>query len=298
MSEIPVWSCEFAPQSDAGSPALDNLSVGTRFALKCHGDIAVHWDKSVPTTFSFAKPEDEFSLAVLEVVRQEPNEIDLEVTAYKAGKHEPEYLRVLQSKGTANEQGFEFTKPKWEVHSVLDPKQPAQPFGAYGPWSLSLPMWFWLALALILVAFFYFIYGRVQKFQQKRRMREELARHKTAVLPLHQFYKDCRNLRRRLFDAKTPADFTLIAGDLNREFRLYVLRKFEIPTLDWTNSQILRELKKRHRITYMQAGDPLRQVLRELTKLGARDNLNAQDLEQVQRMSLDAAERLDLGGHA
>jgi hypothetical protein len=301
MSEVPVWNCEFAPETagegtSGSGVALDSLTVGAHFDLKCHGDIPVQWDKSAPTTLAFAKPEDEFTLAILTVKRQEPNEIDLVVTAYKAGQHNPDYVRILQSKGTAEEKGIEFAKPSWDVKSVLDPKQPAQPIGPYGPWNLTLPMWFWLVLAIVIMALVYFIFSRFKKFQQKRRLREELARHKTAVLPLHQFYKDCRNLRRRVFDAKYASDYTTIAGDLNREFRLYVLRKFEIPTLDWSNSQILRELKRRHRHTYAQAGEPLRQALRELTKLSARSNLTAQDVEQVQRMSLDAAERLDTGG--
>jgi hypothetical protein len=296
MSDVPVWNCEFAPVARQGATALDSLTVGSRFLLKCHGDIPVTWEGKTPPTLVFAKEEQDFTLAILNVFQQTPNAVEYEVTAYKPGQHKPEYVRVMQGLGTATEKGFEFDKPTWTVQSVLPPKQQAQPYGPFGQWNLALPLWFWLTILLVLAAIIYAIVRQVRRYTQRRRMLEELARHKTAVLPLHQFYKDARNLRRRLIDAKAQPDFAAIASDLNREFRLFVLRKFQIPTLNWSNPQILRELRRKHRANYNYAGDALKQTLRELSKLGSRGNLTVHDLEQVQRMSLDTAERLESTG--
>src|SRR5690349_9894755 len=149
MSDTPLWTCEFIPKT--GGPALDSLTVGARFNLKCHGDIAVNWDQNEVPHLKFAKEDETYSLAILNVVQQTPNDVQLEVTAYKAGDFHPEYIRVLQGGGTA-EKGFETSNPKWQVKSVLDPKQPPQPYGPIGPWSLGLPLWFALVVGIMMLA--------------------------------------------------------------------------------------------------------------------------------------------------
>lgn len=303
MSDIPVWNCEFAPLTGEGTVKLEDLTVGAKFLWKCHGDIAVQWDQQKPTQMGFAKPEDAYTLHILSVIRQDPNDVQYEVTAYKAGEHKPEYLRVLQGKGTVSERGFEAQKPTWTVRSVLDPKQQPQPFGPLGPWSLSLPAWWTASLIIGLLLLAYIIVRRLRKISQRRRMLEELQLHKTALPPLHQFYRDARQLRRRLHTVNDVTELKRISDDLDRDFRLYILRQFQIPTLDWSNQAILSDLRKRHRKTYMQASEPLKRTLRELMKLKARENVAVGDVEQMHRMSLDAAERLETAraqerGHA
>src|SRR4051812_36370244 len=95
MSDVPVWSCEFAALTGEGAGELSALTVGAKFAMKCHGDIAVAWDETAPH-LAFAKPEDSYSLAILKVTQQGANDAQYIVTAYKAGEHNPEYVRVLQ----------------------------------------------------------------------------------------------------------------------------------------------------------------------------------------------------------
>lgn len=296
MSDVAVWNCEFAPSSESGGANLDALTVGARFLMKCHGDIAVSWGSGAVPKLVFAKPEDEYSLSLLKVIRQEPTAVEYEVTAYKAGEHAPEYVRVLADVGSAEARGFEFTSPRWKVASVLKPQQPPQPVPPFGPWDLSLPLWFVILVGVVVLLVVAMIVRTVRRFNQRRRMLEELGRHKTALQPLHQFYRDARHLRRRLHDAKQPSDLTAISTDLNREFRLYVLRRYQIPTLDWSNAAILAELRRRHRATYDQSGESLKRTLRELTKIVDRTNLAPHDVEQVHRMSLDTAERMDVGG--
>lgn len=304
MSDIPapIWSCEFFPLKDeVGAAALDGLTVGAKFGWKCHGDLAVQWPSQAIPKVTFAKPEDVHSLAILKVVRQDPNDVQYVVTAYKAGEHAPEYARVLLASGTGTEVGFEATAPKWTVKSVLNPQTPAQPYGPLGPWQLSLPLWFIIGAILFLIILAVSIYRKVRKYNQRRRMLEDLKRHSTAMRPLHQFYRDARQLRRRLNNVKEPSELGLISADLDREFRLYIVREFQIPALEWSTQAILKDLRQRHRKTYQGAGEPLRRTLRELSRLKSRSNIATQDVEQMQRMSLDAAERLQNAspkGHA
>jgi hypothetical protein len=291
MNEAPVWNCQFAPRSGEGAEALDALTVGSRFAWKCHGDIGVAWDQK-PFRLVFAKNEDQYTLSILKVLRQDPNDVEFEVTAYKPGEHKPDYVRVLQGQG-AEEKGFETAHPTWVVHSVLDPKQPPQPYGPFGPWSLHLPLWFIMIVALVAALIVGAVVRFVRKSTQRRRMLEELQRHKTVLPPLHQFYRDTRQLRRRLHNVKEPTELKQIGVDLDRDFRLYVLRRFQIPALEWSNGDILKDLRRRHRKTYLETHEPLKRTLRELMKMKERPQLAANDVEQMQRMSLETAEKLD-----
>lgn len=297
MSDVPLWNCEFFPLKGEGAAELDALTVGTKFGLKCHGDIAVNWDQSQPQVV-FPKEEQQYSLAILKVVRQDPNDAQYDVTAYKAGESKPEYLRVIQGKGSNSERGFEIAQPKWSVKSVLDPKNPAQPFGPVGPWSLSLPLWIVIAFFLAVALIVYFTVRKLRRMSQRRRMLESLKLHKTALPPLYQFYRDARQLRRRLHTVKDEAEFKKISEELDKEFRLFVLRQFQVPAFEWSNRAILEDLRRRHRKTYARSADALRKTLRELGKLKSRQQVTQNDLEQMYRMSLDTAEKLNPeGGH-
>src|SRR4051812_41678252 len=100
------------------------LTVGAKFLMKCHGDIAVNWDQAPPPAVTFPAKEQMYSLHILQVLQQDPNDTQYVVTAYKAGDFQLEYLRVLQS-SAGGEKGFEVSLPKWTVKSVLDPQKPA-----------------------------------------------------------------------------------------------------------------------------------------------------------------------------
>lgn len=300
MSDVPVWNCEFATLpagADRPRTAADdigNLTVGAKFMMKCHGDIAVTWDQTAPH-FAFAKGDEQYSLYLLKVMRQDPNDAQYLVTAYKAGEHAPEYVRVLQGVKDA-EKGFEFSKPKWAVKSVLDPKQPPQPYGPFGPWNLHMPLWFMISLLIFAALAIFLIVRKARKMGQRKRMLEELKLHATAMPPLHQFYRDARQLRRRLHTLKESSELQQISQDLDKNFRLFVLRRFQIPTLQWSNRAILEDLRRRHRKIYRASGEPLKKTLRELDKLKARAVMEPQDVEQLYRMSLDTAEKLENAG--
>ncbi|NJL24903.1 MAG: hypothetical protein HC902_06840 [Calothrix sp. SM1_5_4] len=196
---VPLWSCEFAEASGQGASRLSDLTVGAKFELKCHGDLAVDWagGDERPVRVAFAKEDENYSLVVLKAESLAPREARLLVTSYKAGKHAPEWVRVLQG-----DKGFEFGKPQWEIKSVLKPGEQVQPYGPFGPWTLSLPLWLILLAVAVVTVLVYAVVRRVRRHHQRKRLLEELGRHRTALSPLHQFYRDSRTLRRRVDGAK------------------------------------------------------------------------------------------------
>jgi hypothetical protein len=284
---LPVWNCTFAKSTEPSAVDLNALTVGSKFSMSCKGDIAVAWGEG-PLNVQFPKKEDSYTLQILKSEKLDPNEAVLVVTGYKAGKHNPDYVRVTQGA-----LGFEVAKPAWEIKTVLKQGEQPQPYPPYGPWSLGFPMWIVIAVLIALALIGLMIFRAVRRHTQRNRMLAELARHKTALSPIHQFYRDARQLRRRLNVAQDKAEYKAVADDLNRDFRLYVLREFQIPTLDWSDRAIAEDLRKRHRRVYQTAGDSLKRALRELARMKAQAEVKPTDVEQLHRMSMDAAERIE-----
>lgn len=284
MSEVaapalPVWKCELGEMND--------LTVGSKFTARCQGDIPVEW-KEGPLTVAFADKEQAYTLFVLDAPKLEANTAELVLTAYKAGDHQPEYVRIVQG-----EHGFEWQKPAWKVQSVLKQGEKQEPYPPYGPWGLSIPVWVLVAAILTLVLAAVLIARFLRRRSQRNRMLADLEKHKTALSPVHQFYRDARNLRRRLHHLKTSEEVSEVAKDLNHEFRLYILREFQIPTLDWSNREIMADLKKRHPRVFKKAGNTLSKTLRELVGLREQKDILLKDVEQLYRMSLESVEKLD-----
>jgi hypothetical protein len=290
MSEaLPVWNCKFSPLPGEGAPQMNELTVGSKFAMSCQGEIPVEWKQEAGVEARFAKKEESYTLYVLKAEKLSSNNAELTVTAYKPGKHAPEYIRIVQG-----DKGFEALKPTWEVQSVLPKDQPPQPYGPFGPWSLDIPYWIFGALAILLCLIGFLVVRKLRKITQRRRMLEELALHKTALSPAHQFYRDSRTLRRRLNGAGTTEELRTISSDLNKDFRLYVLRQFQIPALEWSDRAIVEDMRKRYRLVHREAAEPLRRTLRELGRIVTQPNPLLPDVEQLHRMSLEAVEKIEL----
>lgn len=288
MSEaLPVWNCTFGKSTEPNPVEMNALTVGAKFSMACKGDIAVDWTEA-PVSLRFPKKEDSYTLQILKTDKLGANEALFVVTGYKGGAHNPEYIRIVQG-----ERGFEVAKPAWEIKSVLKKDQPPQPYPPYGPWGVAFPLWILVAIGLTALFIAILIYRTVRRYNQRSRMLLELGRHKTALSPIHQFYRDARGLRRRLNVARENDERKSLADELNRDFRLYVLREFLIPTLDWSDRAIAEDLRKRHRRVYDQAGDHLKRALRELSRMKAQDEVKQTDVEQLHRMSMDAAERIE-----
>lgn len=276
---LPIWTCEFK--------GTENLTVGSLFKLNCHGEIEVAWNQD-PLKAVFPAKDFDYALVVLKSDQLSPKAVELTVTSYRAGQLKPEYIRIVQG-----EQGFEFSKPDWTVQSVLKPNEQPKPYPSFGPWNLPLPVWFLASVALVLAIIGYLIFRTIRRYNQRTKMLVDLEKHRTALSPLHQFYRDSRNLRRRLHNVKQTDELTALTSELDREFRLYVLRQFKIPTLDWTDREIIRDMKKRHRKVYYRVREPLRKTLRELSKLKGQKQVLFKDVEQLHKMSLDTVEKID-----
>ena len=289
---VPIWSCTFAdPQT--GSDKLDNLTVGSKFAMSCRGEIPVEWEKTAPTV-SFAKPEDEFSLVILRDEKLDAKEALFTVTGYKPGEHKPEYIRILQG-----ERGFEVAHPTWTIKSVLKPNEEAKPFGPFGPFSVALPLWVWgaLALILVLIAVRGVAWGRDR--WRRRNIKAQLKLHATPLTPAHQFYRDARAIRKRLHAVVGVEDLKAILGELDQSFRRLLLRQYKIAALEGGEAVVIGEMRRRRAKVLAAVNPELGQMLRELGRLMSQPTITLSDVEQLHRMSVTCAEKIErVGGGA
>jgi hypothetical protein len=285
VSEVPVWTCEFAGVAD--DKGMDHLTVGDRFRMSCHGDIAVAWSADVPRV-QMPKPEQDFTLAVLSAEKLDPHAVQLTVTGYRPGDHAPEYVRILQG-----DKGFETEKPKWKIESILQPSEkPPSPFPSEGYFSVLPPLWFVVVLLLTIIAA---IVGAILwgvRWYRGHQFKAELRSHQTALPPVRQFYRDSRALRRRLNQAG-PSELPTVVADLNREVRKLLLRHFEIPALTYSDAATVKAITRRHGRESAGYAPLLRKTLRELTRALTNASVNAADVDQLIRMSVDLAESLE-----
>lgn len=282
----PLWRCSFdqVPPDIGGAP-LDQLTVGAKFQMNCQGEIAIPWKDGEPQIV-FAKPEEEkYSLVILKTVRKEERATSYIVTSYKAGEHNPEYLRVL-----TGDQGFETSGLQWAVQSVLPKDKKPEPYPSRGPFLMPLPIWIWGFVLLGVLLIGWVGWRLVRRTRQRRKVREILSGHASALPPHTQFHKDLRQIKKAIESQTEPVE---TSAKLDTEFRLYLLRAFEIPTLDWSDSEILRDLKKKNHALYASEAKRLAKCLRELGQLRKNPDVKAHDLEQMFKLCRDTVDRIE-----
>lgn len=289
----PAWTCVFQESTDPGAAKLETWTVGNKYLLSCSGPLVPELDKE-KIKFFFADPSQEYALHPLQTVVLNPQQAQLVVTGYKPGDYKLENLLV-----TDGTHGFRIEKLEWKIGSVLegDPQQQQQqqPIPPFGPFTLGFPWWYygaWALLALLVV----FVLGRkIRRYFMRKKLIESLAAHATALSPYNQLNKDIRILVRATpFDQReTLPDFVAKMEEL---FRLFLVRRLTIPALQWSDREIIGDLRKRHREVFDDTAVDMRKLFSEYRKAkGAPDKLSRLDAEQLLEMSRRVAEKIEQG---
>ncbi|MDZ4661845.1 MAG: hypothetical protein SGJ18_09540 [Pseudomonadota bacterium] len=254
-----AWTCKAEP--------IEGLTVGQKYIVECSGD-SVQWAEK---ELSVSIPESQkYQLKILKFEDVTNTNVKFIGVSYQAGDITLEKI-ILKDK---SENSVVLGAWTIKVDSVIKGKP--EPFGPFGPFLMSWPMWLWLALALVFLAVSSLL-GRLY-YLKKRKL--EWARivnqHSTALLPYHQFYKDTRKILR------ADEDERLRLKKLEESFRLYFLRELEVPTLEEEPKWILKHLEKRN--VQMDKGlrDEFLQVFREIRRAGeSQQNFASKDTEQI-----------------
>ena len=277
LSSLPLWKCRIG-----GKPGEGQWTVGEIFNLECEGPRV----EFLSTDLQFkSKDESQYKLCILEVLEDSGYRLQLKATSYNAGSHRFEKLYIV-------DQGEEMVRIEplgFDVKSVI--KNPMQkPFGPVMAVKLPYPSWLWMTFVLFFfTGVFCFLFWWRRKVQMLRVI-EELKQHNTALGPFNQLNKDLRHLERESAFKKTDqwsnSKKQSYIESLDHVFRMYLLREFYVPALDWSSSLVIKTLSSQDKRYYRQYGGSLKKFLQELDR-AKRDfeKIRDQDCRQLTRMA-------------
>lgn len=293
LNELPVpdgqWSCEL--QKDQVD--LSALQVGDLFRLHCEGD-ALGVKLNEQAQFLFQQKKSKNTLKIIEVTYSDYQKLQAKVTGYKPGNYtEAKWVITDGTTVIASTQALE-----WKVNSLFTQKNPPpeKPIGPMGPLGLSYPWWYWggiggAVLAVILIGAF-----RWRKSWKRKKLIEGLKEHQTALGPYNQFHKEIRLITRKISYSGHGHDVapTVALAEIEKSFRLYLMRQFLVPAEEWSDREILKDIKKQRRKLYEELSDPIQKLLKEYRSLKKSQKLNLHDCQQLTQMTRRVVDKIDV----
>lgn len=281
-------------------PGLEpnDLTVGRVFDLECTGPwpADVQPDRLRVFTEKTDKPggpRDDLMLKILDGKAVAKDTIQFKVTSYVAGKVQIPAL-VL----TDGARKFQAGPLNFEVRSVLDPQQPKQePYGPFGPLSMSIPLSWWIGLLVFILCLLGLLLTRVRRRLQRRGLLRRLKEHDSALSPSAEFYNRMRRLRREhgLFAgfAARPGEAAEVTKELEAMFRVYFMREFRVPALEWNDKALLRAFRHEHKMFFDEVGADIQKLFKEFGAAKASAKVDAKDAIQLSDATRTIVERIE-----
>ncbi|MCB0356917.1 MAG: hypothetical protein KDD40_07915 [Bdellovibrionales bacterium] len=286
MTAKATWSCELTSREEKNT-------VGAMQDLHCSGD-AVSDLNLEKVQIVFAEKDKDYSLYILNKKHIDSQSLNFVVTSYKAGKFDNPLFII-----TDGEQAIKVDSLSWNVESVLKSQQ-EQPEPSFGPFELSMPWWYWTSLWGAILLVFFIVLFKIKKLWDRKKLIEELSTHATALTPFNQFNKDLRTqvkdwqqkeLTEKVRNEEEWRRNLLEATE--KSLRQYLMRELLIPTLEWADSEILREIKKRHPKVFNEASLEIKKTLLEIQQAKkAKNKITYLDCEQLVNMTRNLSEKI------
>jgi hypothetical protein len=286
---VAKWECTLS-QLDGGE--LTELTVGQELMFNCQGNYVdgLHRDFSLAIYDKKGKPQKYF-LHRLETLSSSETDLKAKVTSYRAGTFKDVPVRILMSNG----QQIEVQPPlSWSVKSVIE-KPEQKPYGAIGPIELAMPFWYWgiflVGGGLILL----FLIRVFRKRMDRKKLLEDLARHGTALSPFNQLNKDLRKVSRALSyfneETLTVSQAHEYMAEIEKEFRLFLIRELSVPALNWSNKEILKEIERYHPKVAYERNSEISRLLAEFNRAkNSERKLGHTDCHQLLAMVVTVAD--------
>jgi heme exporter protein D len=276
INDLPKWNCRVE-----GTPQDEQWTVGEVFYLICNGPKAEFYSKEIGTK---EKGKTEYHLKILDVKKQTPTSLEAQATTYVPQPHEFNKLFLTDQ----NVEVVRVEPFKLPVKSVI--KQKGQkPYGPFFAMKLQYPFWIWLVLAAFVIVTLIFTLLRLNRRAQMKKVIDELKQHNTALGPFNQFNKDLRTLSRQyIFSDESWSEHKKLnyVERLDEIFRMYLLREFYIPALDWNSSLVVRSLSKEDKKRFPVYGGGLKKFLSELDRARKdSDKIQVHDCKQLTQMA-------------
>lgn len=273
-----AWNCNLSKNTD--------ITVGEKLTLSCTGSTE-GINKEALQIKDAQLTEETPALSLLEVNSFDPSKLEFTVTSYRTGDHKSDQVVFYDGKNKIPLEGF-----NWKLNSVIkqDPTSPPQAFGAFPMWQLSYPIWFWVLLALVLSLIFGVPYLQFKKIKNRKKAFDDLKNLETAMGPLDAFFKSVRRMEKALeVDHVSPRGF---ADQIDKDLRIFLSRRMQIPAHIWAVGQILKEIKKKYPKLYRDHGEDIKKYFSEFTK--TKDDIQKKDCMYLMERTQKLTETIDL----
>lgn len=256
-----------------------NLTVGRPFRLSCDGE----WPELNLAGIELRVADtDKHKLVLLKIEKKSGSSYELLVTSYKSGAIEVKAPQLI-----SGETSVVLSDLKFDVVSVLkkEQKEPQEPFGPMGPIVIGYPYWMWIAITLFLVTLGTLIFLKVRSRIRRRKWLDDMRLHESALTPIAQLGKSLRNAQRNLVMT------TEYLHHLEKDYKFFLARQYEIPTFMLSNPQILKDLKKNHRLVYDNFREEIQKIFSELERAHLNlSKMQTRDFEQLIQIVRRSAE--------
>ena len=303
--KLPQLECELRDLDAEKTPK----TVGDLYELKCSGILETAL--SDETKIEFQQDGMNYALHIVNILKSEPTEFVAEVTSYLPSVYNNQSFLLADGETKYEVQGL-----SWSYDSVLaeaeqhqketlePPPEKLEPYPYYGPIGMSYPYWVWGVLLGFILVLGFFVFRWQRKRLQKKRLIEAVLTGigskaslganfegvSTALTPYQEFNKSLRRVIRAT-GAKN-LNTKDVMTDLDRSFRVYLTRALTVPAFDWSESEIISDIRKYHRPVYQENGRLILRLLRELDRAKGHE-LKKQDVEQLSELSRKTVEGID-----
>lgn len=239
----------------------EKITVGDHLLLSCSGnnDPEFLLEKSA---FKLTESQ-KYNIKVFKAKSTGVNEFSLDFTIYSPGDYKLSDLILTDGAKEINLSGSAV-----KVESVIKPGddgKPPEPFGSLLPIRIATPIYYYILLiAFVLITGFYAAY-RIRRYSYYKKLKEKLKQYNSPVDADTQFYKSLRMVEK----AGYPLD------QVERAFRLYNLRAYQLPMFDLTNERVLKYFKRnfpQHKNTRLM----LHKLLGEFEELQKNNDLTSE----------------------
>jgi hypothetical protein len=277
------------------------LTVGTPFDVYCNSSAPDQWNGITPDNAVLKMSDaDKYKIQLLKLEYPNKDQAHLVVASYKVGSHNLSGLQLVG--GDHGDHVVSLSPIPFSVTSVIDQQPPPEePYGPRGPIKLVLPFWYWLVLAAVIAFFAAIVAVRIWQRSKKKKLLEKMRVFESAQTPFFQFHQSVRKALREIgFITEGSESAELLSSavkTVNQAYRVYLARTFLVPAMDWSEKQILSDLKKNYRGVYEEQRSGFKKSLAELSRAQAvllrQEKLSSKDVGQLLKLVRDHVDQVD-----
>ncbi len=282
-----IWQCDLV----ANSQSTGQITVGSPIHMHCEGTKTIFNSNKLEILLN---KKQKYVLHLLKVENISETEMDLIVTSYQAGQHQLKNFQLSDGNDFVDSGPLQFN-----VTSVL--KKEAKPFGPFGPIGLERPTWYWTSIGVIVGLITIVALLKFRKSWQRKKIIKRLESHGTALSAYNQLNKELRSLDRELtLQRQRVSDTEQLERthrehirELEKSFRMYLVRELKVPAMEWSNKQILGEIKRTDKKLFKSQNASIEKLLLEFKRLNkTNEEFTLSDCQQMRRLCRDCCDLL------